>query len=397
MNPATTKPKIVYLLSHPIQYFSPLFVELTEKGVEPHVLYCTDVTLKKEASIDKQFGVPVKWDIPLLDGYSYQFLKNRGVGTPLYGFFSIVNPAIISALYKNRNRKTRQFLVIHGWQFFTYILAVIFGHFFGYKVAMRTDTPLSLEKGKPYHTVTIKKIFLKYVYFPLFRYLLFIGDENKNFLLHYGAPNKKLVFCPFSVDNKRFDKDYRALKEQKDTLKENLGIEKTTNVILFVGKYTEKKRVMQLIEAFKILTFKNTLLLMVGEGEKRPEIEAMIKRHGLKIILTGFKNQTELAPYYTVADVFVLPSAEQWGLAVNEAMNFGLPVIVSELVGCHANLVKEGENGFVFPCDDIKTLSKKMEAILLNPELQKQMRVNSKNIILDYSVQKTAESLIKLM
>jgi glycosyltransferase involved in cell wall biosynthesis len=62
--------------------------------------------------------------------------------------------------------------------------------------------------------------------------------------------------------------------------------------------------------------------------------------------------------YYAAADAFVMPSdyGETWGLAVNEAMNFGLPIIASDRTGCHADLVKPGVNGYVFETGDVAAL-----------------------------------------
>src|SRR3972149_9845318 len=107
--------KIFFLLSHPIQYFSPLFVEIAKQPeFDLQVLYCSDENVK--GHIDKEFGVEVKWDISLLDGYNYKFLKNNSWKPSIFnGFFGLINFEIFKALKKERGN----FLVIHGWAYAT--------------------------------------------------------------------------------------------------------------------------------------------------------------------------------------------------------------------------------------------------------------------------------------
>src|SRR5439155_18234313 len=93
-------------------------------------------------------------------------------------------------------------------------------------------------------------------------------------------------------------------------------------------------------------------VVMAGSGEIEAELRGFCAEHELNnVTFTGFVNQSELPALYAAADVFVLPSGadEHWGLAVNEAMCAGLPVVVSREVGCVPDLVRDGVNGFT-PC-----------------------------------------------
>ena len=92
------------------------------------------------------------------------------------------------------------------------------------------------------------------------------------------------------------------------------------------------------------------ICFFVGDGELRPALEAHAARLGWNSIrFLGFKNQTALPGYYDLCDVFVLPSVQEpWGLAINEVMNAGRAVIVSDEMGCGPDLVRAGENGEVF-------------------------------------------------
>src|SRR5690606_12849476 len=134
------------------------------------------------------------------------------------------------------------------------------------------------------------------------------------------------------------------------TIKQDLGIPLTAKIIVYSAKYIKKKRPLDLMEAFKQLNNQNTWLLMVGEGQLRGEMEDYINENNLKnVILTGFVNQSNISAFYTIGDVFVMCSSmgENWGLSVNEAMNFNMPLVISDMTGCADDLVKNGANGYI--------------------------------------------------
>jgi glycosyltransferase involved in cell wall biosynthesis len=113
----------------------------------------------------------------------------------------------------------------------------------------------------------------------------------------------------------------------------------------------------------------------------------------------GFKNQTELPQYYGLADIFVLPSGigETWGLVVNEAMCFGLPIIVSDLVGCGSDLVKPAENGYTFPVGDVKELVNRLEGLIANRESRIAFGEKSFEIIQNYNYEKDVDGILTAM
>ena len=95
--------------------------------------------------------------------------------------------------------------------------------------------------------------------------------------------------------------------------------------------------------------------MIVGSGE----MEAELRTNGQAAIFTGFVNQSELADYYLAADIVVLPSrrmGETWGLVVNEALQAGCAVVVSDAVGC-AEEFNTWERVRVFPAGDAVQLA----------------------------------------
>jgi len=141
-------------------------------------------------------------------------------------------------------------------------------------------------------------------------------------------------------------------------------------------------------------------LLFVGDGALRSELENYIKEHNLKNVhFTGFKNQTELPKYYAMADIFVLPSGvgETWGLVVNEAMCFSLPVIISDIVGCGKDLVKNEKNGYIFPVGDVKKIAEHLADLIKNPKRRKLFGEKSLNIIKNYNHDRDIDGILKTL
>lgn len=126
--------------------------------------------------------------------------------------------------------------------------------------------------------------------------------------------------------------------------------EKVRN-FLFVGRLIEVKQLDMLIDVFN--TLPNLHLSIIGFGEKEDELKQRAKDN--TSFLGAIPNK-DLSNYYKDTDVFVLPSkSETWGLVVEEALNNGTPVIVSDRVGCHADLITE-RTGIVFDYSNPESL-----------------------------------------
>ena len=387
--------RVIFLLSHPIQYFSPLFQKMAQDpNIDLLVLYCSDENVK--GHIDKGFGVEVKWDIDLLKGYNYKFLKNNSWKPSIFkGFFGLINLQIFQELKSEKG----SYLVIHGWNYFTHIFAIIEGKLLGYKVCIRGDNPYNQEIIKNKKLILLKKYLHGNLLFNIIDFFLYVGKQNKEYYKFYGVPDNKLIFVPHAVDNARFRNDYEKYKNKKPELRKELRLPEEKIIILFSGKFIHKKKPMDLLAAYNLLKNENAALIFLGDGELRKEMEEYAKTNNLKnVLLTGFKNQSEIGKYFAIADIFVLPSGsgETWDLVVNEAMNFELPIIVSDLVGCGDDLVKEDYNGFKYPCGNIEKLKNKLELLITDNILRAKMGSNSLELIPEYSYGKIINSIIKL-
>jgi glycosyltransferase involved in cell wall biosynthesis len=350
----STVKKIIFINSHPIQYFAPLYQYLNTHGLEVSCWYCSDENVK--GHLDRQFGKQVQWDVPLLEGYSYRFFKNRSWKPSLYnGFFGLFNPGMIAALF----REPKSVVIVHGWGYLTNILTIIFGRLAGHTICLRGESPLNQELLKSKANRWLKRILFGGLIFPLIHKFLFIGTQNKSFYTYYGVKEDRLLFVPYAVDNDRFQKAARLLVPQRNMLRSRTGYPVNSNIILFTGKFTEKKRPMDLLNAYERLSQPGKCLVMVGDGELRQQMQDFIEERRLQaVFLPGFINQSEIVNYYAMADIFVMCSGEgeTWGLSVNEAMNFNLPVVVSNMAGCSSDLVQNDTDGHVFKTGDINDL-----------------------------------------
>lgn len=366
---------------------------MNEQDIETEAWYCSDDSIK--GGFDKEFGVNITWDIPLLQGYKSRFFKNYSWKPSIFkGFFGLMNLGLVRQLFK----EPKAVIVVHGWNYFTHFFVLMLGKLKGHTICLRNDMPLSHEFYKKGWKQKIKKFGLKYILFPRVDYFLFIGNQNKLFYKSYDIADNRLVACPYAVDNKRFKEQYLSLSPKITEIKESMDIPKAHKTIVFSGKYIDKKRPLDLLEAFKNMNNPDIWLIMVGEGELRSEMEEYIKKHSLKqVILTGFVNQSKIAEYYAIGDVFVMCSSlgENWGLSVNEAMNFDLPLVLSDLTGCSDDLVKVGDNGYVFKTGNVEELTTSLENVFNEDKLT--WLTPSKTIISDYDYKAIIKNLKPLL
>jgi glycosyltransferase involved in cell wall biosynthesis len=356
--------RLAYLLTHPIQYQSPLIRSLVEGGIEIHVAYATDTTSR--AFHDVEFGRSVTWDVPLLEGYSHTLLNRdapRGSASALRRLYA---DQIRSHLQKH----PADAMWVHGWSH-PFTLAA-------WDVAAETRKPLML-RGETFLGCIkgghLRRLAHRWVYSKRFRRasaFLAVGTLNRQLYRAYGAPENCIFSVPYAVDNAFFQATASQAKGAREILRGSLGIEPGRPIVLFCGKLIPKKDPATLIRALGQLKKgpQSPVLVVVGDGELRSPLEALAEEvlPGATRFL-GFKNQTEIPVYYDLCDVFVIPSLfEPWGLVVNEVMNAGKPVIVSNQVGSGPDLVEPGINGDVFKAGDAADLAQKLTPYLSDPE-----------------------------
>jgi glycosyltransferase involved in cell wall biosynthesis len=326
----------------------------------------------------------------LLDGYNYRLLpsaKGKEIGKAL----GSPNWDLIAEVVRSKY----DVIWINSYVGSNALVARTAAYFFGIPVFFRDDT--NLLTPRPLWKRIAKDLVLRTFLRGTWAY--YVGAENKRYWESYGVPPRRLIFAPHCVDNDFWLSKARELVPLREAIRRSFGITDDSSVILFCGKFIPKKQPLLLLSAFtKIRGRRPCWLLMVGDGELRHDIEQQILQSEVPgVILTGFLNQDELPRAYTAADVFALPSAhhETWGLVVNEAMNFGLPVVASDRVGCSRDLVKNDWNGFTFAHDNEDALTDALTMLLDSADRRRTFGSNGIKLIADYSVRACAEGIIQ--
>ena len=377
------------VMSHPIQYFAPLMRKLGGRPeLDLTVFYCTDHGLKE--TFDTQFGVSFKWDIPLLDGYKSIILKNFSNGD-VSKFRGLNNPGIIREIWKGRFDS----LLVFGHEHLTKWLAFMTSWLSGTGLMMRNDSHLLAKR--PLHIQLAKEVVLG----TLMRSLgscLSIGELNRQFYRHYGVADHRIIFSPYSVDDEFFQGEEVRLRPKRAEIRKALGVHDDRPILVSCGKLYHYKQPLLLLKAFQRLRRDQPCALVyVGDGVMRADVERIVREEQIPdVTVTGFVNQSRISEMYVAGDVLVLPSVvEQWGLVVNEAMYFGLPLVLSDKVGCGADLVRAGENGFIFDYQSTDALVDALTPLIVDRALRESFGAVSREIVTRYSLDRTADGVVK--
>jgi glycosyltransferase involved in cell wall biosynthesis len=219
--------------------------------------------------------------------------------------------------------------------------------------------------------------------------VLVIGRANRRFYDHYGVAPGRQFFTPYSVDNEFFLTQRGIVETSRQDLRRLHDWPDDVVVIGFSGKLIPLKRVEDLIDAVAALQEEGVRagLLIVGDGPCRAALEERARARRLKWTqFAGFRNQSELSAWYVCMDVFVLPSwSETWGLVLNEAMLFQLPVIASRMVGATEDLIETAKNGYVFDVGDVARLTDALRTLIDSAEMRRSFGRHSRAIVEKYS------------
>jgi glycosyltransferase involved in cell wall biosynthesis len=203
---------------------------------------------------------------------------------------------------------------------------------------------------------------------------------------------------PHVVDVDFFQKQAERLRAQKAELRREWQLDDDATVFLFAGKFVEKKRPLDFVNAIAMANQngKHIMGLMVGDGPLRQACGDEVKSTNAPIRFAGFLNQSKIPAAYAAADVLVLPSdgGETWGLVVNEAMASGKPCLVSDRVGCGPDLIVAGETGDVFPLGNIAVLASLLGSYAERWNHLTDMGAKAEQMASKFSVLVAVESLI---
>jgi glycosyltransferase involved in cell wall biosynthesis len=375
MQVSVTRHRVLLVCSHPVQYSAPLFrLMAAHPDLEIIVAYCS--LYGAEGGLDPEFGVQVRWDVPLLDGYPWKHIRNRSLRPGLGRFFGLVNPGLWALVRKGGF----DVVAVYGYAYLSFCIALLAAMSAHVPIILPTDSVrLQSPRSGWWWKKCVKQPFVRFIYRKVASIVLVPSTATKRFIESLGVRDDRVVFSHYSVDNNYFER--AAAYVDRNAVRRNLGIPPESFVILFCAKLVPWKRPQDLLAAFALAqktlgTAPPTHLVFAGEGASRSRLEAEARELGVEKLVRflGFVNQSRLPDLYRAADVLVLPSEhEPWGLVVNEAMVCGLPVVVSDRVGAGLDLVAPGTTGAVYPVGEVEALAGVLCNMIANPVQVKRM------------------------
>jgi glycosyltransferase involved in cell wall biosynthesis len=373
----TTKTKVGVVVSHPIQYFSPLFDLLTTRNnFNLSVAYWNDAGVRPHH--DPGFGIVYEWDIDLLGGHDHQIMTFGERITPVKYVTGLTRLVRFIA--------NSDLLIIHGYSSISSIVAIFMARISRTPFLFRSDTSFRREHSRFSPKNLWPRLATRWS-----AGALAVGFMNA--AIHEQLGSESIHFAPFAIDTTRFEQAALEVASNPTHHKSELGLAPKVPVVAFSGKLLPPKRVQDLVQALGMCR-QPVQLLIIGDGPMRRELERQAA--GSPVVFTGFLNQSEIPHALACADVLVLPSeSEAWGLAVNEAMASGCIPVVSSAVGCAPDLVSG--LGEIYEVGNVRELAEAMDratAKSMDPVVRDEIRLR----LSEYGMERCAagyESAVK--
>ncbi|HEX5315082.1 MAG TPA: glycosyltransferase, partial [Candidatus Kapabacteria bacterium] len=216
------------------------------------------------------------------------------------------------------------------------------------------------------------------------------GKLSAEYIRNFDVSLVNIFTAPNAVDIDFFAAQSQAVRANASLYRKRLQL--PDRFFLYVGRMVKEKGVFDVTKAYSLLSEKirNEIgIVFVGSGPAKSELQERALELGLtNARFVGFAQKEELPYYYGLAEAFILPThTDPWGLVVNEAMACGLPVIVTKVAGCSADLVEDRRNGFLIPAHEPMHLASILETIADDPKMLVSMGARSREIIAGYSPQ----------
>ena len=357
------KYRVLLVCSHPVQYAAPISGKWRSiRKIDLLVAYCT--LQGARPGFDREFGLEVAWDVPLLDGYKWVLVPPRFIKPRLGTFWGLINPG----LWKLIRQGDFDAVFVFGHPYLSCWIAIIATKLSRAALIMAYDaTTLEPQDGKRWK-IPIKKFLLPRV-FGLAEIVCGGSSGTVKLLESLAVRKERIILSPGATDTDFFRQSCRNFSREDLRREWNVPLEAT--VVLFCGKLQAWKRPQDLLAAFAAARLGGTYLLFAGEGPLRSQLEGMAQDVGVadRVRFLGFLNQSKLPGAYVASDVLVLPSEyETFGLVVSEAMACGLPVVVSDHVGARFDLIESQGTGVVYPAGDVAALANVLRQILPDAE-----------------------------
>jgi glycosyltransferase involved in cell wall biosynthesis len=356
--------RVLAVCSHPVQYMSPVLRRMAQHPqLDLKVAYCSLRGAK--AGHDPEFNATVQWDVPLLDGYDWVEVPNRGSGSE--SFFGLHNPGLWQLIREGRYDAV---LIYTGYPRSSFWISYFAAKLSHTAFIFGTDATTLVPMTGPNWKKHIKRVIWPLLY-RLASQVIVPSTGTRDLMRSLGIADDRITLTPYSVDN-----DWwlaRSREIDRAAVRESWGVGSDTGVVLFCAKLQPWKRPQDLLQAFAQAKLENAVLIIAGDGPLRGEMEGEVAALGIadRVRFLGFVNQTQLPALYTASDLMVLPSSyEAFGVVVNEAYMCGCPVAASDHVGAARDLIAPVNPGLIYPCGDVPALAR-----ILRDTLRDRMRL----------------------
>lgn len=381
--------RFAVVISHPIQYFAPLHREIARRSdVDLRVFFCCDWGV--EEYVDPGFGIALKWDTPLLDGYEHEFLPIARRPRSL-GFWEVDNPSVGEAL----GRYDPDIVQVCGYARRTNWRVAAWARRWQKPVLYASDS--NANTPRPLWKRVAKQAIVRRFYNRMAG-ALYASESNRDYHRMYGMPEDRMFHAAFAVDGQRMMSSVGDPERTRREVRSQHAIPNDAFVVLFVGKYVEHKRPLDLVRALGRLGRQAPVYgLFVGEGPQRSMLEQYFEQEGVRnCVLTGFVNQSQIGRYYASADIVVLPSSlEAHGLVLGEGAVFGLPMVASDQVGCvgDTSIARPGRNALIYRCGQVDELEAAIRRLYEDDQLRQRMAAESRAVAEAHDVRASAGDL----
>lgn len=290
-------------------------------------------------------------------------------------------------------------VICSGYNRLVHLAILVWSRKHGIPVILHGDSNIRSEFSKSFFLKAIKRVYLS-LFLKGTKTIWTMGRCNELYWLNYGARAEMLFdggYCPIDVEH--FAQEAAENFPKREFLKKELGIQDKT-VFLFVGRIVEIKGWRLLLEAFSRVEKDNAVLLIIGEGPQRKDLEHQVadKKLSNKVILLGPKPHHELPLYYALADAYIQPSLyEPAGLVIHEALACGTPVIASDVCGYGQEMIVRGWNGNLFRTGDASDLESCMKGFLQASEVTMEIRKRAKEMARLWDYNRILSSLENLL
>lgn len=288
------------------------------------------------------------------------------------------------------------FVHLDGWSGSVMFSAILVAAILRIPITIDTDTPPS-GRGRRW------KRWLKTLLYPLLfrlpsRFFPF-GTKQAQYLRNYGVPPSRIVVTNAASDLRAIcESRSSSTEDARNAWRTEHGVPNAACCFLYVGRLETYKGVGDLLEAFLQVRRQtsNVFLVIAGDGTLRHEV-AQVANETEAITQLGQISSEDLKAVYAATSVLVLPShRDNWGMVIGEAMAGGLPVVVSDQVGCVEDLVRPSGAGLIFSARMVGTLAEAMCRLAEDSQLRLEMGDRARRWIASWGADATAERMVSV-